>query len=110
MTRKRAKRPSTAVRKGRLAVYCIASELQTEKLQRYLLQRKKERAPGGLYGSINGIFFQNQDSKIGGYGSTGGGYVAPDLVGLEWRDKNYMGVSDACMGRGGRGRTRTQLT
>ena len=28
MTRKRAKRPSTAVRKGRLAVYCIASELQ----------------------------------------------------------------------------------
>lgn len=28
VTRKRAKRPSTAVRKGRLAVYCIASELQ----------------------------------------------------------------------------------
>eukprot|EP00624_Nannochloropsis_granulata_P004829 evm.model.NODE_34250_length_32101_cov_40.533970.4 len=70
VTRKRAKRPSTAVRKGRLAVYCVASELQTDQVLRYLLQRKKERVlPGG--GGEGG---EGGGEGRGGGGGRGGGY------------------------------------
>lgn len=160
VTRKKTKKPTIAVRKGRLAVYCIASELQTDQIQRYLLQRKKEMVPvekgghkgkgaggdgggGGYYGTNGGkagsqhsyfappapptLSTTNSSSlllpvpkkKEGGRGSdiaarcksflratanaavSGVKAVPPsqsakvdtsDLVGLNWRDKNFMGV------------------
>ena len=72
VTRKRTVRPTPTVRKGRLAAYCVSSELQTEKLHRLLLQLKKDRSM--LLGR------SPVDSKeLGGWSP-------------EWQDKMYMGV------------------
>jgi len=60
------------MRKGRLAAYCVASELQTEKLHRLLLQLKKDRSM-----LLGRPLIENHDL----YGWT-----------PEWKDKMYMGV------------------
>lgn len=77
VTRKRSVRPLNTIRKGRLAAYCISSELQTEKLHRLLLQLKKDRSM--LLGR-------------GGLPETNKDLQSHDWEGWypEWQDKMYM--------------------